>query len=133
MTHAWKSNALPLRFWVNLIKKVGTGGILAALDSVVPPSRADITVATAHKSKGREWNHVHLADDLAEFYVDAVARDSEWHIQDALMLIYVAITRVRDELTLYVPAAAERASPFVEAMQVGRAVARGRLQVDAQS
>ena len=44
---------------------------------------------------------------------------------------YVAITRVRDELSLYVPAAAERVSPFVEAMQVGKAVARGRLQVDA--
>ena len=84
--------------WVNLIKKIGTDAILNALARVVPADRADITIATAHKSKGREWESVKLAGDLATSYVDAVAADSQWHIDDALMLIYVAITRAKVSL-----------------------------------
>ena len=41
---------------------------------------------------------------------------------------YVAVTRVRDELSLYVPEAPDRVSAFVKAMQVDKAIARGRLQ-----
>jgi superfamily I DNA/RNA helicase len=46
---------------------------------------------------------------------------------------YVALTRVRDELTLYVPDDPARVSSFVKAMGIDKAIARGRLQLDAQA
>jgi superfamily I DNA/RNA helicase len=46
---------------------------------------------------------------------------------------YVAVTRVRDELTLYVPDNPARVSSFVKAMGIDKAIARGRLQLDAQA
>jgi DNA helicase II / ATP-dependent DNA helicase PcrA len=45
---------------------------------------------------------------------------------------YVAVTRVRDELTLYVPDNPARVSAFVKAMGIDKAMARGRLQLDAR-
>jgi hypothetical protein len=40
---------------------------------------------------------------------------------------------VRDELTLYVPDNPARVSSFVKAMGIDKAIARGRLQLDAQA
>lgn len=42
---------------------------------------------------------------------------------------YVAATRARDELHLYVPEAAERVSRYVKAMRIDKAVLRGRHQL----
>ncbi len=87
-----------------------------------------VLLCTVEAAKGQEFQAVMLPYlEAGAFPMAGCDRAEESN------RFYVAITRVRDELTLYVPAAAERASPFVEAMQVGRAVARGRLQVDAQS
>ena len=46
---------------------------------------------------------------------------------------YVAVTRVRDELTLFVPESAPRVSPYVAAMKIDKARSRGSLQLDAQT
>jgi superfamily I DNA/RNA helicase len=43
---------------------------------------------------------------------------------------YVALTRARDELTLYIPDNPARVSPYVKDMNVDRAISRGRLQID---
>ncbi len=45
---------------------------------------------------------------------------------------YVALTRARDELTLYIPDNPARVSPYVKDMNVDRAISRGRLQIDIQ-
>ncbi|WP_342320343.1 hypothetical protein [Burkholderia pseudomallei] len=34
--------------------------------AVVPEERAKLTVATAHKSKGIEWQHVNLTNNFIE-------------------------------------------------------------------
>lgn len=86
-----------------------------------------VLLCTVEAAKGQEFQAVMLPYlEAGAFPMAGCDRAEESN------RFYVAITRVRDELTLYVPAAAERASPFVQAMQVGKAVARGRLQVDAQ-
>ncbi|MBF6332450.1 UvrD-helicase domain-containing protein [Nocardia transvalensis] len=51
---------------VALIEKYSTGEVRRALSGVVTETDADTIVATAHKSKGREWDSVVPADDLAE-------------------------------------------------------------------
>jgi len=85
-----------------------------------------VLLCTVEAAKGQEFQAVMLPYlEAGAFPMAGCDRAEESN------RFYVAITRVRDELSLYVPAAAERVSPFVEAMQVGKAVARGRLQVDA--
>ncbi|WP_067565755.1 UvrD-helicase domain-containing protein [Nocardia acidivorans] len=69
---------------VALIEKHGTAKVQTALGGVVPEAQADLIVSTAHKSKGREWPSVHLADDIASG-VDQAAesvRQSEGWIAD---------------------------------------------------
>jgi superfamily I DNA/RNA helicase len=54
---------------------------------------ADLVISTAHKAKGREWSHVRLTDDLD------VDRDDEAGLPlEELRLLYVAVTRAREEL-----------------------------------
>ncbi|WP_158608003.1 UvrD-helicase domain-containing protein [Nocardia panacis] len=66
---------------VALIEKHGTAKVRTALGGVVSEDEADLVVATAHKSKGREWSSVHLADDLAEGVeqaAEAVRQSEAW-------------------------------------------------------
>ena len=90
---------------VDLIDDHGVPAVKDALARTVPESSAQVTVATAHKSKGREWNRVRLADDLAE-QLDATREAVEEigtpadraALADELMLCYVAVTRSRTTL-----------------------------------
>ncbi|HIF9233434.1 TPA: UvrD-helicase domain-containing protein [Photobacterium damselae] len=52
----------------------------------VREDQADITLSTAHKSKGREWNNVLLADDFR-------AMNHKLHSDEEVNLLYVAVTR----------------------------------------
>lgn len=54
---------------------------------------ADITMTTAHKSKGREWDNVLLADDFAGGY----NKEGEWvgFPEMERNLLYVALTRAK--------------------------------------
>lgn len=79
---------------VDLIDGHGTHAIRNAMTTVVPESRAEVVISTAHKSKGREWGRVLLDDDIAEA-VDGAEPDSA---RDELMLAYVAITRAQHVL-----------------------------------
>lgn len=64
-------------------------------------SGEDITLTTAHKSKGLEWDEVTLAEDLV-----AVPNDFEGSLEEYLQvdqageLVYVAITRARYKVNL---------------------------------
>jgi len=66
---------------VTLIVKHGTAKVRAALGGVVNEHDADVIVATAHKAKGREWDSVHLASDLAdavESAAEAIQQSEAW-------------------------------------------------------
>ncbi|HBC0232116.1 TPA: ATP-dependent helicase [Salmonella enterica subsp. enterica serovar Napoli] len=62
---------------------------------VTRESEADVTVCTAHRSKGLEWDRVNLHDDFADI-LDPEMPESQR--QDEINLMYVAATRARKVL-----------------------------------
>lgn len=55
-----------------------------------------VTLVTAHSSKGREWKHCFVS--LSDF--DSLSRMSLDEIEERRRLIFVAVTRARDTLTI---------------------------------
>jgi hypothetical protein len=90
---------------VDLIDTHGTEAILAAVNHLAHEDHAQVTVSTAHKSKGREWARVRIADDFTP-PKDTGEHDPEGRpvpgpIDDAeARLAYVAVTRTRSRLDL---------------------------------
>lgn len=85
-----------------------------------------VLLCTVEAAKGQEFGAVILPFlEEGRFPLAGCDRTEESN------RFYVAMTRMRDELGLLVPADGAKASPFVAAMQVERASARGRLQLDA--
>lgn len=80
-----------LRLMVKLVDEFGADTILNALLSMPKEEDADLTIATAHKSKGREWDYVKLAPD---FPTMSKCEDSD------LKLLYVAVTRAKRGLDI---------------------------------
>ncbi|CAB1127556.1 DNA helicase [Candidatus Hydrogenisulfobacillus filiaventi] len=67
--------------------------------ATVPPSAAEVTIATVHRAKGGEWDHVRLWDDFPPFA--RTAGDGTVRIDRAeAHLWYVAVTRARRRLNL---------------------------------
>lgn len=58
---------------------------------------AQITVSTAHRCKGLEWDHVQLADDFADV-LDPELSDADK--EDEINLLYVAATRAMKQLVI---------------------------------
>ncbi|WP_108999030.1 UvrD-helicase domain-containing protein [Streptomyces rishiriensis] len=90
---------------VDLVDTHGTDAILNAVAQLAPEQQAEVTVSTAHKAKGREWDRVKIADDFTP------PKDSDLHdeagrplpgpIDDAeARLAYVAVTRARHRLDM---------------------------------
>lgn len=78
---------------VRLIEEYGPEGVIDAVDGCVADERdAEVTVSTAHKAKGREWDTVRIADDFDQPDDDHSGGEAEW------MLAYVAVTRARKVL-----------------------------------
>lgn len=65
--------------------------------AVTDESQAQVTVSTAHRSKGLEWPVVMLNDDFADI-TDPLMVDSER--TDETNLLYVAVTRAQQTLVL---------------------------------
>lgn len=82
-----------LKLLVDLIDTYGADVIVDALGRMTPEARAQLTISTAHKSKGREWASVQLADDFPE------PDDGPLEAPE-LMLLYVAATRARLHLDI---------------------------------
>jgi hypothetical protein len=81
-----------LKLMVGLIDRYGVGAIINVINKTVQDERgADITISTAHKSKGREWNSVRLAEDFP---------DPEKMNASEYRLLYVAVTRAMNNLEL---------------------------------
>lgn len=79
-----------LRLLVRLCDDFGPEKIITGLGRTVREDSADVIVSTAHKSKGREWDTVRIADDFPDL--------SEDPSPEELRLLYVAVTRARRTL-----------------------------------
>ena len=62
----------------------------------VSEARADVVLTTAHRSKGREWDQVVLADDYMS-HIEAQERGDEPRIEE-INILYVAATRAMNRL-----------------------------------
>lgn len=80
----------------NLVQQRRANYVLAKINTYVAPSNPDITLTTAHKSKGREWDQVVLAEDFPSVY----DKNGEWvglEVQER-NLLYMAVTRAKKTL-----------------------------------
>lgn len=80
-----------LRVFVNLIDTYGAEKVINIVDSLVEETMADVIVSTAHKSKGREWETVRVADDFARDPDDPNFKLPTEEIR----LAYVTVTRAK--------------------------------------
>ncbi|EBJ5112170.1 ATP-dependent helicase [Salmonella enterica] len=101
---------------------------------VTTESDADVTVCTAHRGKGLEWDRVQLYDDFADI-LDPEMPDVKRH--DEINLMYVATTRARKVLILAPilaellaqPSAGELFPPFVESIIPSPDIVQGENDV----
>jgi hypothetical protein len=94
-----KEEGSDLKVLVNLVDAHGVGILMQVAAQSVSENKADVILSTAHKSKGREWSSVKIAND----FVDPTVREdgSEANpasIKGELCLGYVAITRAKNKL-----------------------------------
>ena len=91
--HAETESGQQLRVLVKLVQEYDIERIIDTLDETGRKSkkgrRADYTVSTCHKSKGREWDRVAIAGDWP---------DPEKLEAPDLRLLYVTVTRARVDL-----------------------------------
>lgn len=81
-----------LKRMVGIINRIGPNGVIDAIRGLVPEDRARVTVSTAHKAKGLEWDSVKVADDFTPPDLDDETDEpdpSDW------MLAYVTVTRAK--------------------------------------
>lgn len=86
-----------LRPLVRLVDEHGPHELLAAAKALHDESRAQVTVSTAHKSKGREWSTVVVHGDFQEPRPDKDTGEVLVRPEEA-RLAYVAVTRAREAL-----------------------------------
>jgi superfamily I DNA/RNA helicase len=85
---------------VKLVAKHSLYKLKEALRSVLPQEDdALLTLTTGHKSKGREWHRVTLADDFKEQPEKTEDGETKHNVAET-RLFYVAMTRAQHELAL---------------------------------
>jgi hypothetical protein len=92
------TDAADWKVFVNLIEDHGVEKVRAALENVVTEDKAELLVATAHKSKGREFGRVRLDDSMVEALERAensTRPGAALQLKDERMLAYVAMTRAK--------------------------------------
>ncbi|EDY60680.1 DNA helicase [Streptomyces sviceus ATCC 29083] len=94
-----------LQPFVELVDTHGPEAIIAAVDALTDEDKAEVTVSTAHKAKGREWLGVRIADDFPPPPDSDQLDDSGCPIPEPVSetdarLAYVAVTRARHQLDL---------------------------------
>ncbi|MBO0884169.1 MAG: ATP-binding domain-containing protein, partial [Mycobacterium sp.] len=87
-----------LKAFVTVIDDHGADVVIAAMNQLAPEHRADVTVSTAHKAKGREWNTVRVATDFDPPGDDPKTGDPQPIRRDEAMLAYVTVTRAKRHL-----------------------------------
>ncbi|TFI47039.1 ATP-dependent helicase [Diaphorobacter sp. DS2] len=93
------------------------GDIPACIDklhqfAVKDEMEARVTVTTAHRSKGLEWDDVLLCDDFPDFLSGDMDEDER---NDEINLLYVACTRAMRRL--YISSTMERVLNYVAALR----------------
>jgi hypothetical protein len=73
---------------VKVVDEHGPAAILLMADRLVSEEQASLVVSTAHKAKGREWNHVMIGSDFPQ----PVRQDLP---AEEMRLAYVAVTRAK--------------------------------------
>jgi len=95
--------------FVNLVESRGEKQLMWALNRTVTEDAANIVVSTAHKAKGREWARVRLMDDFLRSNPrdpDRGGLTSKSKVDPSeIRLLYVAMTRAREELEIPPPIA----------------------------
>jgi hypothetical protein len=83
-----------LAVFVKMIARYGPATIIGAVNKLSDENTAEVVVSTAHRAKGREWNHVKIAGD---FQAPKIHEDgSQDYVQPGeARLAYVAGTRAR--------------------------------------
>lgn len=82
-----------MKMLARLLSQFPPAQLLQALEAAefTRAEDAEVTVSTAHKAKGLEWDHVALADDFME------PMDEKFTLEEA-NVAYVAVTRARRQL-----------------------------------
>jgi DNA helicase-2/ATP-dependent DNA helicase PcrA len=62
-----------------------------------------LTLSTVHSAKGLEWETVHVIGLVDGAFPSDMALNTSAGLVEEQRLFYVALTRARDELTLYTP------------------------------
>jgi hypothetical protein len=86
--------AQDLRSFVRLVDAHGPETIIEAVRRLSAEESAQVTVSTAHRAKGREWDSVRVGPGFGPPPVDDDGRQRPLHPAEA-RLIYVAVTRAR--------------------------------------
>jgi hypothetical protein len=86
--------AQDLRSLVRLVDAHGPETIMQAVNRLSSEAEAQVTVSTAHKAKGREWDSVRIGPGFGPPPVDDDGRQRPLDPAEA-RLIYVAVTRAR--------------------------------------
>jgi hypothetical protein len=85
-----------LQVFVRLVDQHGPGGVIAVIDQLTPEGdNPQLTISTAHKAKGLEWDVVRVADDFRGPATDPETGEVTWPVPEERRLAYVAATRAR--------------------------------------
>lgn len=84
-----------LAVFVRLVDTYGAQSLINTTEQFVEPDKADLVISTAHRAKGREWNHVRIAGDFREPTCDPKTGALGTIQRQEAMLAYVAVTRAR--------------------------------------
>jgi superfamily I DNA/RNA helicase len=87
-----KGDGGDLKVLVKLIEQYGVEVLLKVANTAVDEEYADITLSTAHKAKGREWNNVRIGNDFTAPEADPETGETKVNRPEC-MLAYVAVTR----------------------------------------
>lgn len=93
-----ESGGSDLRTFVDLVQRHGAQTLRRVLGATVDERRAQLVVSTAHRSKGREWDRLRIANDFRPPAVDLDANTIAPIDPAEAMLAYVAVTRARTAL-----------------------------------
>jgi len=90
---------------VQVIQKYGVSKLRSMLQEVVTSvEQADLILTTAHKSKGKEWDHVEVCDDFAtKVRADNLRMEQyafDHPMVEEITLLYVALTRSKISLNI---------------------------------
>lgn len=90
-----------LRTFVRLVERHGESRLRSYLSAVAPSeAHSSLIISTAHKAKGREWDHVCVVDDFVVVKKDDEGEEIGFE-EEELRLLYVALTRAK--LSVQIP------------------------------